>query len=425
MLTDLQCRKAKAGERDYKLSDEKGMYLFVTTTGFKSWRWKYRIKVAGPAGTAVKEKLLNLGTYPETSLNQARELRDEARKLLRSGIDPSVDRRQKQAQRAIDAGRHFDTIARAWMKERSSAWAPRYAKKSLEAFERDIFPTLGNLPIGEITVPLILETLRAVENRGAIETAHRLRQHLSEVFLYGIAAGLASSDPAHMVKSALKPVQKGRRPAARLVEEARSYLIAIEAQPAFPMTLLASRLLALTAARPGIVQLAEPGEFVGLDSAEPLWCVPAQKMKLTRQRKADSAFDFVMPLARQSVDVVRAALKFAGADSVYLFPSVRSGRRPISNSTLSKLYRDAGLTGRHVPHGWRASFSTVMNELAAVENRLGDRQIIDLMLAHIQDGVEAIYNRAAYMPRRRELAQEWADLLMRDMPAASTMLQDG
>lgn len=423
MLTDLQCRKATAREKDYKLTDERGLYLFVTTTGFKSWRMKYRFPELGPKGPVLKERRLTFGPYPEVTIAEARERRDAARKLLRDGIDPGVQRKQDQAKQMADAGRHFKTVVLSWLEAQSSTWAPRYAKKSKEAFERDVFPALGTMPIGEITVPLVLQTLRAIEARGAIETAHRIRQHMSEVFLFAIGAGIAETDPAHVVKSALQPVPKGRRPALRLILDARSSLAKIESAPAFPVTLYASRLLALTAARPGIVQLAEPGEFEGLDTAQPLWRVPAAKMKLTRQKKLDSDFDFVMPLSRQSVDVVKAALAFAGPHATYLFPSVRSVRRPLSDSTLSKHYRDAGLRGRLVPHGWRSTFSTVMNELAAVEARKGDREIIDLMLAHIQDGVEAIYNRAAYMPRRRELAQEWADLLMADACSAEDLLQ--
>ena len=138
--------------------------------------------------------------------------------------------------------------------------------------------------------------------------------------------------------------------------------------------------------------------------------------------KNDPAFEFIVPLSNYAVDVVRVALEFVGPDAPLLFPSARFPNRPISDSTLSKAYREAGFAGVHVPHGWRSSFSTIMNELAAAENRVGDRAIIDLMLAHVPSGVEAAYNRAAYMPRRRELAQEWADLLMQGQPSASALL---
>jgi len=211
----------------------------------------------------------------------------------------------------------------------------------------------------------------------------------------------------------------------RLASEATAVLARVEAMDAFPATKLASRLLALTAARPGVVRMAAPQEFEGLDSTTPLWRVPAEKMKLTVERKNDADFEFVIPLSTQAVEIVRAALlRFGGGP--LLFPSVRSPKNPLSDNTLSKLYRDAGQRGRHVPHGWRATFSTVMNELAAVDDRTGDRGVIDLMLAHVPAGMsasEAAYNRAMYMPRRRAIAQAWADLLIVDLQSPQQLAE--
>jgi integrase len=161
--------------------------------------------------------------------------------------------------------------------------------------------------------------------------------------------------------------------------------------------------------RPGVVRLAERQEFEDLQGVAPLWRIPAAKMKLTVERKSDSRFDFLVPLAPAAVAVVVAAMDKSGHER-FLFPGA-TGAKPISDSTLSQLYLDAGHRGRHVPHGWRATFSTIMNERAAEQERWGDREIIDLMLAHVKGDVEAVYNRAAYMPRRRQLAEEWAGLL--------------
>ncbi len=417
MLTDTKCRNARKAEKPQKLSDAHGLYLYVTPTGFKSWRMKYRF--------GNKEKRLTFGGYPEVSLQDARELRNAARLLLRSGIDPAIERKQREATIASESLRLFEPIARAWHDSQKSTWSPRYATKALASMEKDVFPSLGNVPIGSITVPMVLKTLRAVEERAAIETAHRLRQHMSEIFLYAIGAGLTESDPAHVVKPALLPMTKGRRPAVRLASEATAVLGRVEAMDAFPATKLASRLLALTAARPGVVRMAAPQEFEGLDSTTPLWRVPAEKMKLTVERKNDADFEFVIPLSTQAVEVVRAALLRFGSGPL-LFPSVRSPKNPLSDNTLSKLYRDAGQRGRHVPHGWRATFSTVMNELAAVDDRTGDRGVIDLMLAHVPAGMsasEAAYNRAMYMPRRRAIAQAWADLLIVDLQSAQQLAE--
>jgi integrase len=417
MLTDAKCRNARKAEKPQKLADAHGLYLYVTTTGFRSWRMKYRF--------GNKERRLTFGGYPDVSLEDAREMRNAARILLRGGIDPTVERKQREATVTAESLRLFEPIARAWHTAQTPIWSPRYSAKALASMEKDIFPELGKVPIGSITVPMVLKALRAVEERAAVETAHRLRQHMSETFLYAIGAGLTETDPAHVVKPALLPMVKGRRPAVRLASEATAVLAKVEAMDAFPATKLASRLLALTVARPGVIRMAAPQEFEGLDSTSPVWRVPAEKMKLTVERKNDADFEFVIPLSTQAVQVVRVALHRFG-NGPLLFPSVSSPKNPLSDNTLSKLYRDAGQRGRHVPHGWRATFSTVMNELAAAEDRTGDRAVIDLMLAHLPTGMsawEAAYNRAMYMPRRRVIAQTWADLLILDLQPAQQLAE--
>jgi integrase len=370
-----------------------------------------------------KEKKLHFGSFPDVSLIEARAQREAALALLRDGIDPSTSRKQEKAKRLVESGQTFRSNFERWLAIKRPSWAERYATQVEAGFERDILPAIGALPIVDVTVPLVLTTLLAVQDRGAVEAAHRFRQHMSEIFLSAIGAGLIATDPAHVVRPALKPISKGRRPAIRLITEARVALDKIEASGAYSVTLLASRLLALTAARPGVVRVAQRHEFEGLDTPRPLWRVSAEKMKLTKARKQDAAYEFVMPLSHQAVDVVKTAMGLAGPHASYLFPSVNSTRRPISDSTLSGCYLDAGLRGQLVPHGWRSTFSTVMNERAAIEGTASDRQIIDLMLAHVQGGTEIIYNRAAYMPRRREIAQQWADLLLDHADPASSLVR--
>lgn len=410
MLTDVACRTAKGAPKAYQLSDARGLYLYVLPSGSRSWRMKYRF--------ANKEKRLAFGLYPEISLKEARERCDNARRLLRDGIDPDVDKKQRAAIRATDAVNTLETVTRRWHTMQVKHWAPRYGRQVLERFENDVFPPLGSLPISQVTVPLVLGVLKTVQDRGAVELAHRLRQHLSDVFAMAIANGIATTDPAAGVRKSLEKVVKGRRPAVLEVPAARIVLRRVEDEQSYPSTKLASRLLALTAARPGVVRLAEPREFEGLDGSEPIWRVPSAKMKLTAVQKRDVTYEFIVPLSRQAVDVVKVALAVCG-DRKVLFPSTTG--TPISDSTLSKVYRQAGYAGRHVPHGWRSTFSTVMNALAAIHNRVGDREILDLMLAHMAAGVEPIYNRYAYLPRRRELAQEWADLLMEGAAPALTL----
>lgn len=404
MLTDVAIRKAQPRAKRFKLSDAHGLYLEVLPTGSKSWRWKYRF--------AGVEKRLTLGPYPLISIKRARELRDEARITLLGGIDPGAQRRAARVQ--VQYGETFEAIARSWHDKKRKTLTPRYAEQVLTRLEANVFPHLGKHPIREITPPMVLEAVRRIEQRGAVTMAHEVRGHVSEVFVWAIAAGLADTDPAAIIRRALVPMPSSRRPALITLPEVRALLAKIDSLPrAQEGTKLASRLLALTAVRPGPLRMAEKREFEDLDGTAPLWRIPAAKMKLSLRNKGDAAFDFVVPLAPQAVAIVKAAMDLTGGPASkqrLLFPGV-SRRAPISDSTLSQLYLDAGYRGRHVPHGWRASFSTIMNERAAKAGRPEDRAIIDLMLAHMRDDVEAAYNRAAYMGRRRELACEWAQLL--------------
>ncbi len=410
MLTEVACRNARKGEKAQKLSDSGGLYLFVTPTGFKSWRLKYRI--------GKTEKRLILGAYPEMTLRQARDRRDEARKQLRDGLDPSVERKKTKAAQAAGPSQTLQRFAEDWHAARESGWRPHYAKAVLSRLKLDIFPTLGSVPIGDVTAPMVLTTLQRIEKRGSLDVARRVRQHLSDVFRIAIAVGAAKYDPAAGLDRALKARTRSRRPAVQSIEQAQRVLAAVEATNVEPTTRLASRLLALTAVRPAMVRLAESKEFEDLDGPLPIWRIPAAKMKLTAERRSDLGFEFIVPLAPAAVDVVQTAM--SSFSTHLLLPSAR--KMPMSDATLSKIYRSAGFTDVHVPHGWRATFSTVMNELAAIENRVGDRDIIDLMLAHVPSTVEAAYNRYAYLPRRRELALEWAELLMKGACPAGDLL---
>lgn len=414
MLSDVACRKAKADDKPVKMADSMGLYLYVTPAGLKSWRMKYRY--------GGKEKLLTFGQYPQVPLTEARRLRDEARAVIRDGRDPAIEKKQRSAERQARAVNTFEEWARRWHTAAKKHWTPRYAGQVLGRLERDAFPSIGRVPIADVTVPMVLELLQRVEGRGAIEGAHRIRQHLSDIFMAAIASGVAQMDPAAGVKRALQRFTHNKRPAVRSVAEARQVMAQTEKQEAHWSTLLASRLLALTVARPGVVRLAEAAEFEDLDGPNPIWRIPAAKMKLTSERKRDVTFEFVVPLSPPAVAVARTAIRTSGTN--VLFPGMRTPKTPISDSTVSKLYRAAGFTGIHVPHGWRATFSTIMNEIAAIENRVGDRDIIDLMLAHLPSDVESIYNRYAYLPRRRELAIEWGEMLMRDAVPADELVRD-
>ncbi len=393
-LTDMQARKAQAKEKDYKLADSGGLFLFVTPTGFKTWRMKYRY--------AGKEKALSLGPYPEVTLTKARDGRDAARQHLREHRDPAIEERKRKMAAHASAGATFEKVARAWHAVQCARWSPVQQTKVRQALERDVFPQFGGIPLLDVDGPMILKMLRKVERRGAIDTAKRIRQHVSGVFGFGMAEGLVAADPAAMIKKGLLPTPAGgKQPAVKTLAEARQLLKDMEATTSTPLTKLASRLLALTGMRPGIVRAATWKEFEGIDwvnqdaaAPDALWRVPAERMKLHLEDKGDEAFEHVVPLASQAVDVLRAIHRLSGRHK-FLFHSVRSTAAPMSENTIGYMYSRNGYSGRHVPHGWRATFSTIMNERAVEQQRGGDRAIIDAMLAHRPKGMSG--SEMAYM----------------------------
>lgn len=416
MLTDRECKAAQAAEKNQKLFDGEGLFLLVTTTGFKSWRLKYRF--------GGKEKQLTFGPYPAVSLKDARRLKDEARSELLAARDPGAISKKLRARRLgkEEETGTFRLASLSWLALQEKGWKPRhhaYVKRSLE---RDVFPALGGLQLTSIRPSDIRPVIEAVQSRGAVDTAHRLLWRIQAVFDLAIASGDAELNPAASIQAILAPNLFRKYPAILEMNRARDFLSAFEAQPGQPATRLASRLLALTAARPGPLRLAQAAEFLDLDGPDPHWRIPAEKMKLDLAQSEQAAFDFVIPLSKQAVETVKVAIEFSAARK-YLFPSPRHSHRPISDNTLNVAYRRMpAFTGEHVPHGWRSTFSTLMNERAADRERAGDRAVIDLMLAHKPQGTEAHYNRAAYMRQRRALAQEWADWLTEGLPAPATLV---
>ena len=401
MLTDKEVRSAAKKERAYRLSDGRGLHLQVEMTGSKLWRYRYEF--------GGKEKMLALGAYPDVSLAQARERRDGARKLLEEGRDPSTERKLRRVRGLASSADTFQTLALAWLEQRGPIWDERHVHNVRASLYNHVFPTLGALPIREITSPMVLSVLRAIEKQGSGATARAVRQRISAVFVFAIASGLAESDPAAVVVKAMAPVQRGRQPAKTDLPGVREVLKAGEEREAFAVTKLALRLLALTAVRPGELRGMRWAEVEGLDGSSPLWRIPKERMKMREEH--------VVPLSPQAVAVLEAVKPLTGK-SPLVFPSMRHAHKPLSANAIGYLLNRAGYGAQHVPHGFRAAFSTVMNE-----RHPADRAIIDLMLAHKpKDKVEAAYNRAEHNARRRELAQIWADLLLEGRPEAAALV---
>lgn len=415
MLSDMKVRSAQPRAKAYKLSDEHQLYLFVSPSGGRLWRMDYRYD--------GKRKCLSIGRYPLISLAEARAKRDAAKRILADGKDPATVRKL-MIEANIEASRNtFEKIARQWHSENIRQWSKRHSSDVLRSFERDVFPSIGSLPIASIPPAKVLEVLRGVESRAAIETAKRILQRITSLYAYAIVNGFAQTDPSEKVSLVLRPVRKkGRQPAITNLTGLSEMLMKVDEDAAYPVTRLALRLLALTAVRPGELRGAVWSEFEDLDGPEPLWRIPAARMKGDLDRKEEIGGDHLVPLVPQSVAIIRA-VKMISWRGDLVFPSIRHIHKPMSENAIGYLLNRAGYHGRHVPHGFRASFSTIMNEWAKVHGQRDDREIIDLMLAHIpKNSVEGAYNRAAYMPRRRKLAEIWASWITPGLVAPSVLL---
>lgn len=400
MLTQAAAKAAAPRGRGYKLAAGGGLHLHVTPAGCKSWRLKYHF--------AGREKLLVIGRFPELSPAEARERRDRARTRLGEGIDPGS--------RVDIEVNNFEQLARAWHGNQAQRWSPAHAAQVLATFERDVFPAIGARPPGAVTAPELLNVIRSLEKRGCGQTARRLRERLSAVFGYAIALGLTDIDPAAKLGRALAPAPLARpMPALATIAECRALLAACDRVAGGHLAVLASRFLALTAVRLEALRGARWEEFEQLGGPEPVWRVPAARMKLARAKKGLARFDHLVPLSVAAVAVLAELRKVqpANADcSGLVFPGRGNSAHPelcrrIGENALRDLYAAAGFSGRHVPHGWRASFSTILNELEP-----GWRGDIDRALAHSpKDKVEAAYNRAAQLGRRRAVFERWGELL--------------
>ena len=407
MLNDAKIRAAKPRDKAYKLTDSHRLYVLVKPGGSKLWKWGYSY--------GGKQKTMHLGIYPMVSLVEARTRRNEWRQMLDDGRDPAIEKKLKTEENVKATQTTFERVARDWHNNSKAQWASVHSGDVLRSLERDVFPAIGSFPISELSAPRVYEVLKAIEDRGSIETAKRVRQRISAVFVYAIAKGMAEDDPAEKLGAALKPLRRGRQPAITDLSRLQKMMNDADRDLARPVTRLALRMLALTAVRPSELRGARWIEFEDLNGTRPLWRIPAVRMKGDLDRKLEVGGDHLVPLPKQCISVLRALWPLTGGCEL-LFPGNRHAHRPMSENAIGYLLNRAGYHGHHVPHGFRAAFSTIMNEWCERHGKKHDRKIIDLMLAHVPtEKVEGAYNRAAYMPRRRELAKVWADLMSKEL----------
>jgi len=385
-LTDTAIRNAKPQNKQYKLTDEKGMYLLVNNAG-KYFRLDYRF--------AGKRKTLALGVYPDVKLVEARGKRDEAKKMIANGIDPGQARKVQKSIQIEQTENSFEAVAREWHGKYSSNWADSHAKKIIRRFELYIFPWLGSRPISEITPPELLAVLRRIESQGILETSHRAQQNCGQVFRYAIATGRAERDPSADLRGALTPAKHARMATITDPKKIGELLRAIDGYEGTPVAKCALKLAPLVFVRPGELRHAEWVE-IDLDTAE--WRIPAEKMKMKDPH--------IVPLSSQAVEVLCEILPITGQGQ-YVFPSVRTNSRPMSENTVLAALRRMGFTKEEMSgHGFRAMASTVLHEKGWPSD------IIERQLAHAErNSIKAAYNHAQHLPERRKMMQAWADYL--------------
>jgi len=397
MLTEAHCKNAvcPADKPRARYADAGGLYLEVAATGSKRWFWKYRY--------SGKEKRLALGSYPATTLKAARFARDDARKLHATGVDPAQRRQLDKLAHRVDADATFAAVAREFHKIKSPSWSPRYSERWLSLMEKDVFPWLGKLPLNTITAPMLLHVLRKVEARGAHESAHTLRQWSGQVFRHGIATGRCERNPAPDLHGALVPITVKHMAAVLEPQKAGELMRAITTYSGQPSTRAALQLSALLFQRPGNIRQMK-WEDVDLDAK--VWRIPAADMKRTKHGKLNGR-PHLVPLAPQALEILQGMKGLTG-HGCYVFPSLLTGERPMSDNTLRTALRRLGYTNDEMTaHGFRAMARTIM-----VEQMNVDADVIEAQLAHGKSGpLGAAYDRAEFMDKRRKMMTQWADYL--------------
>jgi len=352
-LKDVALRNAKAKAKPYKLADGGGLILLIHPNGSKYWQQRYRMN--------EKEKTLSLGVYPEVSLLEAREARDAARKLLRIGKDPSIEKKRERRRASVETGNGFKVVAAEWHKKQKMIWTEKHAGKVMKALERDIFPELGDTPIAQLLPMDVLVPLRKIEGRGAIETAHRTKQIVGQIFRYAVASGKAARDVTADLRGALQPV-KSEHYARLSANELPDFLEALDKYDGDWQTRNAVKLLLLTFVRTIELRGALWTEF-DFNNAE--WRIPASRMKMRREH--------IVPLSRQALAILESQ-KLISGNLEHVFPHRNRPTAYISENTiLFAIYR-MGFHTRTTAHGFRGTASTILHE-AGFNSEFIERQL--------------------------------------------------
>ena len=382
-LNARQVDAAKPREKAYKLADGAGLYLEVVPSGSRYWRMKYRFN--------GKEKRMAFGVYPAVSLAQARALRDEAKKKLAEGIDPSFAKKEEKLVRDVQLNNTFQEVALEWHGTKVSRWSEGYASDIIEAFNKDIFPYIGQQPVNEIKPLVLLNVLRRMESRGATEKAKKVRQRCCEVFRYAIVTGRAEYNPAADLTSAMSGHESKHYPFLT-VEELPDFFKALSGNTGSPLVVLAARLLILTGVRTGELRGAFWSEF---ELEKAVWEIPAERMKMKRPH--------LVPLSTQALEIVQQ-LKVMTGQYPLVFPGRNDPRKTMSEASINQVFKRIGYTGKVTGHGFRHTMSTILHEEGF------NTAWIETQLAHVdKNAIRGTYNHALYLEGRRKMMQWYGE----------------
>ncbi|HHL1465000.1 TPA: tyrosine-type recombinase/integrase [Klebsiella pneumoniae] len=385
-LNDMQIRRAKPEDKAYTLGDGQGLSLLIEPNGSKSWRFRYRY--------AGKPKMISLGVYPTITLADARSRRDDARKLVAEGKNPSEVRKEQKIALQTESESAFEKIATEWHQMKSAKWSAGYASDIMEAFQNDIFPYVGTRPIGEIKPLELLNVLRKIEKRGALEKMRKVRQRCSEVFRYAIATGRAEFNPAADLSSALEVHQSNHFPFLK-ADELPDFLRALNSYTGSRLVQIATKLLMITGVRTIELRAALWSEF-DLDNA--IWEIPAERMKMRRPH--------LVPLSTQALDLLNE-LKMMTGNYRYVFPGRNDPNKPMSEASINQVIKRIGYGGKVTGHGFRHTMSTILHD----QNY--NSAWIEIQLAHIDKNyIRGTYNHANYISQRKEMMQVYANMIL-------------
>jgi len=395
-LTATSVEKAKliVEGKSKKLTDGGGLYLLINQKG-KYWRYNFRFN--------GKFKTLSIGVYPEVSLKEARQYHEAAHSNVSKGIDPSVQKQIQKITRHKLGEATFEAIAREWYEEFKDTWVDTHGKRLISRLENDVFPWLGSRLIHEIEPPEVLDVMRRVQARGALESAHRVRQVVGQVFRYAVATGRATRDQTGDLRGAIPSHRKKHFAAIKDADELADLLKAIDHYKGTFIVRCALKISPLVMLRPGELRQAEWSE-IDLETAT--WTIPVKRMKALKATKEENETNHVVPLSRQAVEVFKEIYPLTGKWD-FVFPGARSRKRPLSDNAIRTALRTMGFTNQQMTvHGFRATASTMLNEMGF------NPDAIEAQLAHKDSNeIRAAYNRAQYLDERREMLQKWADYL--------------